>query len=118
MISLVDYHDGLTRVIVADYTVQIDTGSSDLWVFSQDTLPIMTPSKAYADVSYVDGSSGTLPYQLLLMNIGEPLMSRLTGVYTASGPVAFAEFSIGSYSVESQGKFLCSTVSDGLHLQF
>ncbi|ETW82863.1 aspartic peptidase [Heterobasidion irregulare TC 32-1] len=70
----------LTNVTIAgqNITVQIDTGSTDLWVLPE------TPLK-----------------NLKLSNAGVVNLTYGTG--SAKGPIAFAPFSFGNYSVKSQG---------------
>lgn len=105
--SLISYEQLTPSFPRLDYTVQIDTGSSDLWVYSQDTLPKMSPSMSFANISYLDGSSGEV------FSFSFPRAFRSNSMACiASGPIAFAEFSMGSYSVPSQGVFLRFLVSN------
>jgi hypothetical protein len=65
------------------FTCQIDTGSSDLWVISQDNQKVATvnTTDVVATIFYGDGSGVT-------------------------GNVDFAELTFGGHTVKSQGAFI------------
>lgn len=64
-------------VYCPEYTVQMDTGSSDLWIFSNDALKINNRTDIVVTETY--------------------------GIGQAEGPVVFANFQIGDYKVPNQG---------------
>lgn len=65
--------------LYTDFTLQLDTGSSDLWVYAPgESLTIKNDSGLFQNVTYGKGS--------------------------ISGPVQFAEVKIGEFTIPSQGE--------------
>lgn len=62
-----------------EFTVQFDTGSSDLWVIAP---------------------SGT---SINLVNTTDIIADETYGAGEATGPISFAELQLGGYTVPSQG---------------
>ena len=67
-------------MLSAAFTIQIDTGSADLWVFQPGkTLNLTNTTTVEATESYGSG--------------------------TVKGPIVFAELQLGPYTIPSQGAF-------------
>lgn len=72
-----------------DFSVQLDTGSSDLWVYAPD-----------ADIKVTNDSH---------------LTTNITyGIGSVSGPIQFAELIVGEFTIPSQGRCLHVTLSTSL----
>lgn len=69
----------LSIVALLDFTVQLDSGSSDLWILpGSASLKLTNDSGLYTDIFYGEGAVG--------------------------GNIQFAELKLGEYTIPSQGQ--------------